>query len=83
MAYFTEQHEKYGRVFKTSLFGRKIVRVYGADNIRKIVQGENKIVQSSYPVSTKKLLGAQSISMTLGDEHKDKKMQLMKYLVRI
>ncbi|XP_045189024.2 cytochrome P450 26A1-like [Mercenaria mercenaria] len=78
--FFKEKHIQYGKVFKTCLFGKSIIRVYGSDNIRKIIQGENKIVRSSYPTSVRKLIGTQSISMSHGDTHKSKKRELMKYL---
>lgn len=78
--FFREKHAKYGRVFKTCLFGKSIIRVYGSENTRKIILGENKIVQSSYPASVRRLLGDQSISMSHGDAHKTKKRELMKYL---
>ena len=62
------------------MFGKPVIRVYGADNLRKIILGENKTVQSSYPSSVRKLIGDQSVSMCHGDLHKTKKRQLMKYL---
>lgn len=62
------------------MFGKSIVRVYGSENVRKVIQGENKIVQSSYPTSVRKLIGEQSISMSHGEIHKTKKRELMKYL---
>ncbi|XP_060585713.1 cytochrome P450 26A1-like [Ruditapes philippinarum] len=78
--YFKEKHRLYGRVFKTNLFGKSIIRLYGSDNIQKIIQGENKIVRSSYPTSVLKLVGSQSITMSHGEAHKSKKRELMKYL---
>ncbi|WAR22651.1 CP26A-like protein [Mya arenaria] len=80
VAFFKERHERFGRIFKTNLFGKRTVRVYGADNIRKLVSGEGQIVRSSYPTSVRKLLGDQALSMSHGDVHKEKKTQLMKYL---
>ena len=54
--------------------------MYGSENIRKVIQGESKIVMSSYPTSARMLIGTQSISMSHGDVHKSKKRELMKYL---
>lgn len=68
-------------MFKTNLFGKKIIRIYGSDNVRKVIQGENKLVQSSYPTSVQTLFGDQTISMSHGEAHKEKKTRLMKYLV--
>ena len=62
------------------MLGKPVIRVYGADNIRKIITGENKIVQSNYPASVRKLIGDESVSMCHGDAHKSKKRHLMKYL---
>ncbi|KAL4231897.1 hypothetical protein ACF0H5_009473 [Mactra antiquata] len=78
--FFREGHAKYGKIFKTRLFGKSIIRVYGSENIRTIIQGENKIVQSAYPASVRKLLGEQAISMSHGEIHKTKKRHLMKFL---
>ena len=62
------------------MLGKPVIRVYGVDNLRKIILGENKIVQCCYPASVRKLIGEQSVSMCHGDIHKNKKRQLMKYL---
>ena len=62
------------------MLGKPVIRVYGTNILRKIITGENKIVQSSYPASVRKLIGEQSISMCHGEEHKWRKRQLMKYL---
>ncbi|XP_052251806.1 cytochrome P450 26A1-like isoform X2 [Dreissena polymorpha] len=79
-AFFKKRHDKYGQIFKTRIFGRNVVRVFGMDNVRKVIYGENRIVRSSYPASVLALVGNQSVSMMHGEEHKEKKRQLMKFL---
>ncbi|KAL3864286.1 hypothetical protein ACJMK2_005982 [Sinanodonta woodiana] len=78
--FFRERHSKYGPVFKTHLFGKPLIRVYGAENVRKIIQGENKIVQSSYPWSIKAIMGPNALIQSQGHTHKTRKAILMKFL---
>lgn len=52
----------------------------GRENVRKIIYGENRIVRSSYPASVKKLVGANSLTMSSGTQHRDRKRQLMRFL---
>ncbi|KAJ8317605.1 hypothetical protein KUTeg_005509 [Tegillarca granosa] len=78
--FFRQKRKNYGPVFKTHLFGKPTIRVSGRENIRKIIFGENRIVQSSYPASVKMLVGTNSLSMSTGTQHRDRKRQLMKFL---
>ncbi|KAK3095665.1 hypothetical protein FSP39_017375 [Pinctada imbricata] len=78
--FFRQKRQKYGPIFKTHLLGKPTIRVSGKENVRRIILGENKIVQSSYPPSVQKLLGSKSITISCGEQHKNKKRQLMKFL---
>ena len=42
--FYERNFAKFGRIFKTHLFLTPTVRIYGPDNIAKILQGENDIV---------------------------------------
>ncbi|XP_069139236.1 cytochrome P450 26B1-like [Argopecten irradians] len=78
--FFRERRRLYGRIFKTHLLGNPVIRVTGNKNVREILQGENKTVESSYPTSIRTLLGPNALSMSNGVLHKSRKVQLMKYL---
>ncbi|XP_002734884.1 cytochrome P450 26A1-like [Saccoglossus kowalevskii] len=61
--------KKHGRVFKTHVLGMPSVRVIGAENIRKILQGEGDIVVSHQPATIRGLLGNRSIATSQGQAH--------------
>uniref|UniRef100_A0A8C9NNJ1 Cytochrome P450 26B1 n=1 Tax=Serinus canaria TaxID=9135 RepID=A0A8C9NNJ1_SERCA len=47
----SSRREKYGNVFKTHLLGRPLVRVTGAENVRKILMGEHHLVTREWVFS--------------------------------
>ncbi|KAM3938021.1 cytochrome P450 26B1 isoform 1-T1 [Leptodactylus fuscus] len=69
----SSRREKYGSVFKTHLLGRPLIRVTGADNVRKILMGEHHLVSAEWPRSTRMLLGPNSLSNSIGDIHRHKR----------
>ncbi|GAB1604905.1 cytochrome P450 26B1-like [Argonauta hians] len=73
-----QRHSKYGRVFKTHVFGSPTVRVCGSDNIRKLMMGDTKILQSFWPPSTRSLVGSDSLAMSCGIQHRQQKTILLK-----
>lgn len=64
-----KRHKQYGNMFKTSLFGRPTIFLMGADAIRFVLLHENQYFVTSWPPSTKALLGAASISVQQGNVH--------------
>ncbi|XP_068130387.1 cytochrome P450 26B1 [Hyperolius riggenbachi] len=69
----SSRREKYGNVFKTHLLGRPLIRVTGAENIRKILMGEHHLVSAEWPRSTRMLLGPNSLTNSIGDIHRHKR----------
>nr|XP_005997719.1 PREDICTED: cytochrome P450 26B1 isoform X2 [Latimeria chalumnae] len=69
----SSRREKYGNVFKTHLLGRPLIRVTGADNVRKILMGEHTLVSTEWPRSTRMLLGPNSLVNSIGDIHRNKR----------
>ncbi|XP_033633334.1 cytochrome P450 26A1-like isoform X1 [Asterias rubens] len=67
--FYEKKFRQHGRLFKTHLFGRPTVRVRGADNIRKILHGENDIVKSYWPATTQLLIGPESLTQSQGVHH--------------
>ncbi|PIK40023.1 putative cytochrome P450 26A1 [Apostichopus japonicus] len=67
--FYTEKFQRNNcRMFKTHLFGRPTIRIYGAENLHTILHGENNIVESQWPQSTKNLLG-NVLTLSSGDRH--------------
>nr|ANP24202.1 cytochrome P450 family 26 member 1 [Branchiostoma lanceolatum] len=72
------RHELYGDVYKTHILGRPTVRVRGADNVRKILHGENTLVTTVWPHSIRQVLGTQNLAMSFGEEHRFRKRIVLK-----
>ncbi|KAF4094506.1 hypothetical protein G5714_024601 [Onychostoma macrolepis] len=67
------RREKHGNVFKTHLLGKPLIRVTGAENIRKILLGEHSLVCTQWPQSTRIILGPNTLVNSVGDLHKRKR----------
>ncbi|MBN3304430.1 CP26C protein, partial [Amia calva] len=76
------RREKHGNVFKTHLLGKPVIRVTGAENIRKILLGEHNLVSTQWPQSTRIILGAHTLVNSVGDLHKQKRKILTKVFSR-
>ncbi|KAG9341822.1 hypothetical protein JZ751_018544, partial [Albula glossodonta] len=76
------RREKYGNVFKTHLLGKPVIRVTGAENIRKILLGEHNLVCTQWPQSTRIILGPNTLVNSIGDLHKQKRKILAKVFSR-
>ena len=68
-----KRFEQYGDVFKTYLFGQRVIYVKGAEANRFFLT--SKKVEATFPSSTKVLLGS-SISNQLGETHKSRRQIL-------
>ncbi|XP_063077255.1 cytochrome P450 26B1-like [Engraulis encrasicolus] len=71
--FHVSRREKYGSVFKTHLLGKPVIRVTGAENIRKILMGEHSLVCTQWPQSTRIILGPNSLANSVGELHKRKR----------
>ncbi len=67
------RRERHGNVFKTHLLGKPVIRVTGAENIRKILLGEHSLVCTQWPQSTRIILGPNTLVNSIGDLHKRKR----------
>ncbi|XP_078421402.1 cytochrome P450 26C1-like isoform X1 [Cetorhinus maximus] len=74
--FHASRREKYGNVFKTHLLGRPVIRVTGAENIRKILLGEHSLVSAQWPHSTRILLGFNTLANSIGDLHRQRRKML-------
>ncbi|KAF3854108.1 hypothetical protein F7725_014796, partial [Dissostichus mawsoni] len=76
------KRQKYGYIYRTHLFGNPTVRVTGADNVRQILLGENKLVSAQWPASVRTILGSDTLSNVHGALHKSKKKAIMRAFSR-
>lgn len=67
------KRKKYGFIYKTHLFGRPTVRVMGADNVRRILLGEHRLVSVHWPASVRTILGSGCLSSLHDSLHKQRK----------
>ncbi|KAG7328646.1 hypothetical protein KOW79_008590 [Hemibagrus wyckioides] len=77
-SFHISRREKHGNVFKTHLLGKPVIRVTGAENIRKILLGEHTLVSTQWPQSTRIILGPNTLVNSVGDLHKKKRKILAK-----
>ncbi|XP_077351455.1 cytochrome P450 26C1 [Festucalex cinctus] len=76
------RRRRHGNVFKTHLLGKPVIRVTGAENIRKILMGEHSLVCTQWPQSTRIILGPNTLVNSTGDAHKRKRKVLAKVFSR-
>lgn len=72
----SKRHKRYGDIFRTSLFGRPTIYFAGADAVRFLLLNENHYFVSSFPPTTKALLGAASLSLQQGSTHQQRRKLL-------
>jgi len=67
---------KYGKIYKTSVFGRYTVMMIGSEANAFLFRNENKYVVSTWPKSTRVLLGKESLSVSSGNIHTSRRKLL-------
>ena len=67
---------KYGKVYKTNIFGRPTVMMIGSEANTFLFRNENKYVASTWPKSTRILLGKESLAVRSGDFHTTRRQLL-------
>ncbi|NXE53013.1 CP26C protein, partial [Casuarius casuarius] len=80
--FHSSRRERYGNVFKTHLLGRPVVRVTGAENIRKILLGEHTLVSAQWPQSAQIILGSHTLLGSVGDLHRQRRKILARVFSR-
>ncbi|XP_053547681.1 cytochrome P450 26C1 [Bombina bombina] len=76
--FHSSRREKYGNIFKTHLLGKPVIRVTGAENIRKILLGEHNLVCTQWPQSTQIILGSHTLANSIGELHRQKRKIMAK-----
>ncbi|XP_057814132.1 taxane 10-beta-hydroxylase [Cryptomeria japonica] len=78
--FFDERVKKFGAVFKTNITGHPTVVLWGPAGNRLILSNEGKLVQNSWPESFMRLLGKESIGSKSGEEHRNIRSALVRFL---
>ncbi|XP_022136679.1 cytochrome P450 90B1 [Momordica charantia] len=78
---FMENHiKRYGKVYKSNLFGEPTVVSADAGLNRYILQNEGRLFECSYPPSIGGILGKWSMLVLVGDMHRDMRMISLNFL---
>ncbi|XP_002980510.2 cytochrome P450 716B2 [Selaginella moellendorffii] len=78
---FIEQREaKYGKIFKTSLFGSPMVMVSPPQGNKLVFSNHNLLVETAWPSPMKTLVGSNAINFMSGEEAKSFRDVLMTFL---
>ncbi|XP_053160998.1 cytochrome P450 26C1 [Hemicordylus capensis] len=80
--FHSSRRQKYGAVFKTHLLGKPVIRVSGAENVRKILLGEHSLVSSQWPLSTQILLGSHTLLNASAEVHRQRRKILARVFSR-
>ena len=73
-----KRYEKYGSIFKTSLFGQPTIVVKGEEANKFVITNEDRYFVSAWPKSTRTLLGPLSLTIQRGHEHLQRRKLLAK-----
>ncbi|XP_060693448.1 cytochrome P450 26B1-like [Hemiscyllium ocellatum] len=72
-SFHASRRKRHGNVFKTHLLGRPVVRVTGAEHLRRLLLEEHNLVGVSWPQSVQVILGSSSLANAIGDIHQHKR----------
>ncbi|KAM7250189.1 hypothetical protein ACFE04_022072 [Oxalis oulophora] len=78
---FMEQHiSRYGKIYKSNLFGEPTIVSADAGLNKYILQNEGKLFECSYPRSIGGILGKWSMLVLVGDMHRDMRIISLNFL---
>lgn len=78
---FMEEHiSKYGKIYKSNLFGEPTIVSADAGLNRFILQNEGRLFECSYPRSIGGILGKWSMLVLVGDMHRDMRIISLNFL---
>ncbi|KAJ8770667.1 hypothetical protein K2173_021314 [Erythroxylum novogranatense] len=78
---FMEQHiSRYGKIYKSNLFGEPTIVSADAGLNRYILQNEGRLFECSYPRSIGGILGKWSMLVLVGDMHRDMRSISLNFL---
>lgn len=77
-SFFRKKRKLYGDIFRTHILGQPTIRVVGSEHVKHVLRGENILVATYWPESTRTLLGEGSLSHASGQNHILRKRAIMK-----
>jgi len=77
-----KRYEKYGEVFKTSIFGQKTIYVAGADVCQFVFKHDNRFFYNQPIPTFKKLFGPHALANQNGPQHRNRRQILQKVFSR-
>ncbi|XP_077206387.1 cytochrome P450 26C1 [Paroedura picta] len=80
--FHSSRRQRYGPVFKTHLLGKPVIRVSGADHVRRILLSEHSLVGAQWPLSTQILLGSHTLLNASADTHRLRRKLLARVFSR-
>ncbi|KAL5210994.1 hypothetical protein ABZP36_006617 [Zizania latifolia] len=81
VGHFMEQHiARYGKIYRSSLFGERTVVSADAGLNRYILQNEGRLFECSYPRSIGGILGKWSMLVLVGDPHREMRAISLNFL---
>ncbi|XP_048362238.1 cytochrome P450 26C1 isoform X2 [Sphaerodactylus townsendi] len=81
-SFHSSRRQKYGSVFKTHLLGKPVIRVSGAEHVRKILLSEHSLVSVQWPLSTQILLGSHTLLSAGAQTHRQRRKLLARVFSR-
>ncbi|RWV78275.1 hypothetical protein BHE74_00024853 [Ensete ventricosum] len=81
---FMEQHiSRYGKIYRSNLFGEPTIVSADASFNRFILQNEGKLFQCSYPKSIGGILGKWSMLVQVGEMHREMRMIALNFMSNV
>lgn len=81
IGHFMDQHiARYGKIYRSSLFGERAVVSADAGLNRYILQNEGRLFECSYPRSIGGILGKWSMLVVVGDPHREMRAISLNFL---
>ncbi|WOL16987.1 Cytochrome P450 [Canna indica] len=81
---FMEQHvSRYGKIYRSNLFGEPTIVSADAELNRFILQNEGKVFECSYPKSIGGILGKWSMLVLVGEMHREMRMISLNFMSNV
>jgi len=76
--FYRQRREKYGHVYKTHVLGKPTIRIWGSENIKKVLKNEETLVTMSWPTSVDELMGKGGLITSTRKLHSSRRSAIMK-----
>lgn len=76
--FYRQRREKYGHVYKTHVLGKPTIRVWGNENIRKVLKNEETLVTMAWPTSVTNIMGRGGLVTSTRKLHSARRAAIMK-----